>query len=308
MHVVVYGAGGIGGFLMGKIGPLFSEPGSGVNNVSVVARGDHLQAIQSRGLTYRDPEQNERTVFPSMATDTPARLSRADIIFLCVKGYDLEKAVESVSRIVGTNTIVLPLLNGADIYDRVREILPKGIVLPGAIYISSSITAPGIVSHTGGKGLIITGSEPGSAMEQPAVLKELFEEAGILYEWHPDPLPAIWGKFVFIAPFCLVTAVAAKTIGEVCADPQLNSDVREMIAESARVAGAAGVNLPEDIVEQTMKKAESFPPDTKTSFQRDIEKHKARDERDLFGATLMRLGKKLGVETPVTESYHTALP
>jgi len=308
MHVVIYGVGGIGGFLMGKIGPLFSKPGSGVDNLSVVARGDHLQAIQSRGLTYRDPEQNERTVFPSMATDAPERLSWADIVFICVKGYDLEKAVESVSRIVGTNTIVLPLLNGADIYDRVREILPKGIVLPGAIYISSSITAPGIVSHTGGKGLIITGAEPGSVMDQPSALKELFEEAGIVYEWHTDPLPAIWGKFVFIAPFCLVTAVADKTIGEVCADTQLNSDVREMIAESARVAAAAGVNLPDDIVDQTMKKAESFPPDTKTSFQRDIEKHKAQDERDLFGATIMRLGKKLGVETPVTESYHTALP
>lgn len=308
MHVVIYGAGGIGGFLAGKIGPLFNKPGSGVDTLSIVARGEHLQAIQSRGLTYRDPENNERTVFPSMATDATGRLSWADIIFICVKGYDLENAVESVSRIVGTNTLVLPLLNGADIYDRVREILPKGTVLPGAIYISSSISAPGIVSHTGGKGLIITGSEPGSSMEQPAVLKGLFEGAGIPYEWHPDPLPAIWGKFVFIAPFCLATAVAARTIGEVCGDPQLNGDVREMIAEAARVAEAAGVHLPEDIVDQTMKKAESFPPDTKTSFQRDIEKHKAQDERDLFGATIMRLGKKLGVETPVTERYHTALP
>jgi len=308
MQIIVFGTGGIGGFLAGKIGPLQGRPASLVDGLSIVARGEHLEAIQANGLVYRDPQGEERRIYPSLATDDPGRLPVADLIFICVKGYDLDDAVAKIDHAVRGHTIVVPLLNGADIYDRVREKLSRGIVLPGAIYISSSISEPGVVSHSGGKGLVITGAEPERGMEKPNNLISLFEQAEIPYEWHQDPLPAVWEKYVFISPFGMVTAVAGKSIGEVLADPQLNKDVRDMVNEAVRVAGASGVKLPENIVEQTMKKAESFPPDTKTSFQRDIEKHKVRDERDLFGATVIRLAGKHGVETPVTEQYHEALP
>jgi len=308
MHVVVFGAGGIGGYLIGKLGPLLSKAGTGLDTLSVIARGEHLQAIQSQGLLYRDPEGNEYRTYPSIATDSPDQLPWADLIFLCVKGYDLDEAVQSIERFVHSSTIVLPLLNGGDIYERVGDKLGKGRVLPGAIYISSSITAPGCVTHTGGKGHIVTGAEPGGSVEQPSELANLLVRGSIPFTWFPDPLPAIWTKYVFIAPFCLVTAVADKTIGEVCADPQLNGDVRALIGEVAAVAGALGVRLPDDIVEQTMEKAASFPGDTKTSFQRDVEQGRVKDERDLFGGTVLRLGKQTGTATPETEKYHNRLP
>lgn len=308
MNVVIFGTGGIGGFIAGKLGSLLKNPRSGLDSLSIVARGDHLQAIQSKGLVYRDPDNNERTVFPSLATDVPGRLPWADLIFLCVKGYDLDNAVRAVERIVRNDTIILPLLNGADIYDRVRERLPKGFILPGAIYISSSIVSPGVVAHTGGKGLIITGPEPGTESGKYLELLDLLSSADIPCQWNADPLPPVWEKYVFIAPFCMITGVTGRSIGEVCEDPQLNRDVRGMIEETAAVAAAAGVELSADIADRTMKKAEGFPRDTRTSFQRDIEKHREKDERDLFGGTVIRMGKKLGVDTPVTERYNNLLP
>jgi len=307
MHILIFGIGGIGGFITGKLGALLGVPGSGLDSLSVIARGAHLDAIRSQGLTYIGPEGGETLIHPSLATDTPEGLPPADVIFLCVKGYDLDSATDLIAPMVRENTVVLPLLNGADIYDRVRGEIQGGTVLPGAIYISSAILKPGTVRHTGGPGLIITGGEADRETPRPHELLQLFEKAGIPFEWHKDPFPPIWTKFIFISPFGLITAVSDKTIGEVLEDPALSCDVEGMMREVAEVARAKEVNLPADIVEKTLEKAAAFPPDTKTSLQRDIEAGKPKDERDLFGGAVIRMGAKAGVSTPLTEKYLNAL-
>lgn len=308
MHIVVYGVGGIGGFISGRLGQLLEKSGSALDRLSCIARGAHLEAIREKGLTYIDPAGNEVVVKPSLATDNPSEVTDPDLIVVCVKGYDLDDAINAIAPLVKEDTIVLPLLNGADIYDRVRSALKTGIVLPGAIYISSTIVEPGKVQHSGGKGLVITGAEPGRNTSKPEKLLNIFEDAGIPLEWHDDPLPPIWSKFIFISPFGLITAVKDASIGEVLSDSSLKSDVRSMMAEVATVARAKGVKLPENIVDATLEKAAAFPPDTKTSFQRDIKAGKEKDERDLFGGAVIRLGRQAGVETALVEKYLNALP
>lgn len=307
MNVLVFGAGGIGGFITGKLGALLDLPGSKLESLTLIARGAHLDAIRDKGLTYISPEGGSRTVRPTMATDSLEGIPRPDAVFLCVKGYDLDEAVASVRLLLKEDSIVLPLLNGADIYDRVRAGLPVGIVLPGAIYISSSITEPGIVRHTGGQGLIITGEEPEGNTPRPQGLLQLLEQAGIPFEWHRDPFSPIWTKFIFISPFGLITAVSDRTIGEVLEDPALSCDVKGMMEEVVRVARAKKVKLPEDIVEKTLEKAASFPADTKTSLQRDIEIRRPKDERDLFGGAVIRMARRNGVSAPLIEKYLNAL-
>lgn len=315
MHIAVFGIGGIGGYIAGKLGTLAGEQGKvkteaqvELQSLSLIARGKHLQVISENGLTFLDAEGNEHRVQPTAASDDFSRIGTPDVVFLCVKGYDLESAVEAVAPHIKEESLLIPLLNGADIYERVQHKLKRGLVLPAAIYISSAIVEPGKVEHKGGKGLVILGKGMGDDAVKPEALLSLFEEAGIPFEWHEDPFPSIWSKFLFISPFSLVTAVAGKTFGEVMADSKLTTDLKNMMREVDAVARAKGVSLPEDAVEATLEKAAAFPPETKTSFQRDIEEGKAKDERDIFGGTVLRLGAELGVETPVVKAYMEALP
>jgi 2-dehydropantoate 2-reductase len=80
-----------------------------------------------------------------------------------------------------------------------------------------------------------------------------------------------------------------------------------MMREVAALARARKVELPEDIVEKTLQNAAAFPPDTKTSLQRDVEAKKPKDERDLFGGAVLRMAEKAGVATPLAEKYLNAL-
>ncbi len=351
MHIAIYGTGGIGGYLAGKLGTLLEKDGERLKNLSLVARGRHLDAIQKNGLTFIDVEGSSHRIRPTAAAerldgpDFAAAGSAAkvrwgsgaepsegppDFVFLCVKGYDLDGAVDEIveqlgldrgeagafgaAGVLGTpgtadaaDTTIIPLLNGADIYERVRSRMPKGRVLPGAIYISSAVTEAGTVQHKGGPGRLILGKGLGEDALRPEELLDLLESAGIPYEWHDDPFPAIWGKFLFISPFSLATAVTAKTLGELLSDEKRKNDISVMMEEVAAVARAKGVVLPEDAVESTLAKAAAFPPETKTSFQRDIEAGREKDERDLFGGTVLRLGAELGVPTPMVQNYFEKL-
>ena len=308
MRITIFGVGGIGGYLTGKLGALMGEPGGDIESLAVVARGEHLQAIRRNGLKFIDVEGNTRMVQPTLATDDPSELPPADIVLLCVKGYDLQSAAEEIKNRVAAGGAVLPLLNGADIRERVKQQLPDTTVYPGTIYISSTIIEPGTVQHMGGKGIIIFGKDADNPQDEARQLRQLLEQAGIPHEWHADAYPQIWTKFLFIAPFALATAVHDSTIGEILADEEKKAQVRRMMEEVAAVARAEKVDLPAEVVENALQQAANFPFETKTSFQRDVAAGKPQDERDLFGGTMQRLGKKHNVPVPVTAEYFNALP
>lgn len=307
MKISIYGTGGIGGYLAGKLGPLLDRPDSGLSSLSLIARGPHLSAIRERGLRFIDAEGESLQVHPTAVSDDPADLPSADVVFLCVKGYDLDSSVDAIAPCIDEETLVIPLLNGADIYERVRDRLDTGIVLPGAIYISSAITEAGTVQHKGGKGMIILGKGHGRDAVKPEPLLRVFDGADIPYQWHEDPFPAIWSKFLFISPFSLAGAATGKSLGELLDDPKTSTDIRSMVEEVAAVARAKGISLPEDAVESTMNTGRAFPPETKTSFQRDVEARKERDEREVFGAAVLKLATELGVKTPVLARYFESL-
>ena len=111
--------------------------------------------------------------------DNPADLPVQDLVILCVKGYDLTEACRAVKPVVGPQTVILPLLNGIDIHERIRSVISDGIVLPACIYIASSIREPGFVAHGGGKGNIIAGNDPAHPDFDPASLIRIMKTAEI---------------------------------------------------------------------------------------------------------------------------------
>ena len=306
-NICIFGMGGIGGYVGARIVKARDARPAGSLSVGFVARGAHLEAIRAKGLTYQAPDGTKMTVRPDAAASSAADLPPQDLVLLCVKGYDLTAACEAIVPITGKNTVILPLLNGIDIHERIRRVVRTGIVLPGCIYIASSIREPGFVAHGGGKGNIIAGHDPGNGNFDPAPLRRLMSDAGIPFEWQDDPFPALWIKYLFIASYALVTGMSGKPFGAVVADPQLSGLVRDILKETYALATAKGVKLPPSIVEDSFEKGKTFPFETKTSYLRDVEVPGKPNEGDLFGGTIIRMGKELGVPTPVTEKVYRSI-
>jgi 2-dehydropantoate 2-reductase len=296
----VYGVGGVGGYFGGKLAYSIERNHETDKRVFFIARGEHLDAIKQDGLILNTAEQDGVRCIPYQATDKIEIVPDPDLCLLCVKSYDLDSTVRSLAGKVKDKTIVIPLLNGIDIHERVRTILKAGIVLPACAYVGTHIEKPGTVTQKGAPGIILCGKDPAFKNFNHDPLITLFTGAKIKINWVDDPFPAIWEKFIFIAAFGLVTAYSEKTLGEVAADPELQGLVEKIMDEIVAIAGKKGISLPAGIVEASIGKANNFPFETKTSYQRDIETKGKRNEGDLFGGTIIRMGKAFGVLTPTT--------
>jgi len=300
--ICVYGAGGVGGYFGGRIAHKINE-GNRAIQVYFISRGEHLKAIQQQGLNLIT-DKEEFTCFPNIATDNIRHIPTPDLYLLCVKGYDLDNAVVSISKNISTDTIILPLLNGVDIYERIRKSLQKAIVTPASVYVSSSIEKPGTIRQVGAEGHIIFGKDPKYLSYNYEHLIEFFNEMGIISTWYDNPYPAIWEKYIFIAAFSLMTAYSGKTIGAVLADDKLKGMMENIMEEVVLIGKAKNIDFKPDIVGKTIQKAKNFPYETKTSFQRDYEKGKTRHEGDIFGGTLIRFAKEQNIPIPtITEVY-----
>jgi 2-dehydropantoate 2-reductase len=300
--VCVYGIGGVGGYFGGRIAHEIGK-GNRTTQVYFIGRGEHLKAIQQHGLNlFTDKE--EFHCFPNIATDNIRHIPTPDLYLLCVKGYDLDNAVASISKNISADTIILPLLNGVDIYERIRTNLQKAIVSPACVYVSSSIEKPGTIRQKGPEGHIVFGKDPKYLGYNYKYLIEFFNGMGISNTWYDNPYPAIWEKYIFITALSLMTAYSGKTLGEVLSDDKLKSVMENIMKEVVLIGKAKNIDFEQDIVEKTIQKAKNFPHESKTSFQRDYEKGKTRHEGDIFGGTLIRLAKECNVSIPtITDVY-----
>jgi 2-dehydropantoate 2-reductase len=296
-NVCVYGTGGVGGYFGTRL-ILANDPNV---RVSLISRNEGLAAIRSNGLILTSPDGQRNAAQPFMLTDNVGEVPAPDLVLLCVKEYDLDGAIAALAPVVGENTVIIPLLNGVDIYDRVRAGLPRGIVLPATVTVSVHLTAPGEVTHASGQGLIITGPDARYPVAKPDKMLDVFQRAGLPVEWRDNPLGAIWTKFIFIAPFGLVTSAYDETIGEVLAEPDKAEQARQIMREIKELADRRHIDLPADIIEATFDRARAFPFDTKTSLQRDVEQPGKRNELGLFGGSIVKMGKTMGIRTPATE-------
>jgi 2-dehydropantoate 2-reductase len=269
-NVCVYGIGGVGGYFGGRIAHEISK-GNRAVQVYFIGRGEHLKAIQQQGLNLIT-DKEEFHCFPNIATDNIRHIPTPDLYLLCIKGYDLDSAVTSISKNISADTIILPLLNGVDIYERIRTNLQKAIVSPASVYVSSSIEKPGTVRQKGPEGHIIFGKDPKHLGYNYKCLIEFFNKMGISNNWHDNPYPAIWEKYIFITAFSLMTAYSGKTIGAVLADDKLKRMTENIMKEVVLIGKAKNIDFKQDVVEKTIQKSQNFPYETKTSFQRDYER------------------------------------
>lgn len=301
----IIGVGGVGGYFGGKLCRLPQRDGGA--SISFMARGEHLRVIQESGLLLTSESDGELVCRPSLATDDFRRLPPLDLVLICVKEFDLSAALAGLAPLIGNKTILLPLLNGVDVYSRVRSVIRKGVVLPACVYVGTHIERPGKVHQKGGACRILFGPDPQRRDFAPQEIITLFDQAGIKSEWNWEIQVEIWRKFIFISAYGLVSAACGKTLGEIVEDDALRADVRAIMMEVSALAKASGVRLADDIVEQSLLRARDFPPAARTSFQRDYERQDKLDERDLFGGAMLRMADKLNIDVPRTRAIFAVL-
>jgi 2-dehydropantoate 2-reductase len=302
MRIAIVGLGGVGGYFGGKIARAYA--GSPAQRVVFIARGAHLAAIRRDGLRLKTVE-GDFTVRPDLATDNPAEAGSCHVVLFSVKEYDLAGAAAALDPLLEEKTAVLPVLNGIDITERLRSLLPRGVVLSGCVTISSFIEAPGLVHQVGGSCRLLFGPDDGQIGPfEP--LERFLREAGISAELSAGIAVPLWTKYLFVSPMAAVTSLTGKCFGEVMADPADRAKVLGLMAEIEGMAAAKGIALPADGRERAIATVEGFPYGTRSSLQLDHAKG-GRTELELFMGYAVRAGRLLGVPMPLHEALYAAL-
>lgn len=304
MKICFYGVGGVGGYF----GGLITQKSSNSNDIYFIARGNHKDVINSQGLTLKKSGGEEIIIAkPKLCTNEINEIPICDIIIVSVKSYDLPIVSEELNQISNKETIILPLLNGVDINERIRKKLNTGIVMRSCVYVGTHIESPGVIYQKGGSCKISIGPDPKNKAYFPEKLLNLLKNGNINFEWNINVQEAIWSKYIFIASFGLITSTFDKTLGEIIQDKILLEKTKAIMNEVLEVSKKLNVNLNSDIVNKSIEKANQFPFETKTSFQRDIEKKGVVNEKDLFGGTLIKYSDKFKIDTPNIKSIYSKL-
>jgi len=304
-HIVVVGLGGVGGYFGFKINQ--ANEISGKYNISFVARGETYEKVKQNGLTLLSPEHSNPKTHPDAILQNISEIKNPDLVLICVKEYDLENVCRQLLPVISEETILLPMMNGADIYDRIRTVIPDHTVLPTCVYVASHIKERGTVEHKGNPGKIIVGRDPEHFSAPVEWITELLKESKIDFDFKDNSLTDIWTKFIFIASFGLVTAKHNSSIGSVCTDEQQKKEATEIMKEIKQIADKKGIYLQEDIIDKTFEKASTFPFETPTSLQLDINSGKKENELELFAGAVLKYGVEVGSETPFTQRIYTEI-
>ncbi len=304
-NIGIIGIGGVGGYFGGKIAK--SLENNNEYNVYFIARGKHLHKIRENGLLLKTNSADEIICRPELATDDIDKLPMLDYCFICVKQYDLNNVLLQLKNKVDDNTKIIPLLNGVDIYTRIRSIIKNGIVFPSCVYVGTHIESPGVVCQSGGSCTIIFGKDPKNRDAECDDICRIFDDSSIKYKWTEKNIEEIWSKFMFIASYGLVTAYYNKTLGEIYSNEEYSNVVKKVMNIIYKLSREEKVNLNEDIIKKSYDKADNFPFDTKTSFQRDFENKNKKDERELFGLSIIEMGERHNINTDVVKKLYEGL-
>lgn len=290
MKYLIYGAGGIGGCLAAFLA-------QGGKDVSLIARGAHLEAIQKNGLVL---ETGHGTfAVPVRACEQEQVTDRPDVIFVCVKGYSLEGTLPTLKRLSDGHTIVIPLLNLYGTGARLQPELSPALVTDGCIYIAAEIKAPGTVHMSGDIFRVVFGLR--TPEEYRPELEEVARDLndcgieGILSQnIQRDALM----KFSVVSPMAACGIYHDIQVGGMQAPGQPREDFKALVAEIGALAQAMGYHFPEDPVARNLAIQDALDPDASTSLKRDLDAGKP-SEGDGLIFEVVRLGRKYHVPTPM---------
>lgn len=297
MKVAIFGSGGVGGYFGGKLAAAGED-------VTFLARGAHLTALQAEGLHISSP-LGDVHVPTVQATDRPQAIGPVDVVLFTVKLYDVDSAAATLAPMIGPDTVVITLQNGVDAVNMVSKHVGAPHVAGGVAYIVAVIDKPGHIKHTTAQQLVF-GEIDGTRSDRLVA----FEQAGIRAGFQSKASDAIetdlWVKFVRLATWSGMTTVTRSPMGVVRDTPETYDMMMRAIDEVIAVGTARGITFPADVLDGTLALIKNFPASSKSSMLEDIERGRRLELPWLSGA-VVRLGREVGVPTPTHEFITTVL-
>ena len=300
MRIAVFGTGGVGGYFGGRLAKAGEE-------VIFIARGDHLRAIKAKGLKV-DSRDGNFVIYPAAATDNVGDVGVVDLVIVGVKAWQVSEAARVMKPLVGSNTTVLPLQNGVEAVSQLVDTLGADRVIGGLCRIVSFVVEPGHIRHAGLTASVTIGELDNRQSSRIARIEQLFKRAGVEITIATDIQVALWTKFLFIASYSGIGAIANAPAGVVRADPHWRAQMLRAMQEIYALAHARGVNLPPDSIDTVMAIVNALPEDATSSMQRDIAAGKPSELESQNGA-VVRMAHEAGVAVPTHALiYHTLRP
>lgn len=296
MRIAVMGAGGLGGCL----GAHLAKAG---NDVTLIARGAHLEAIRKNGLRLKS--HNSDFTVDVAATGDPSQVSPADLVLFAVKTYHNAEAIPSMKPLVGEGPAIITLQNGVESYEELGNAFGIGHLMPGAAYLAATVQEPGVILQESENARIAFGEINGSPTPRAVRAHETMLRAGIQAELSRDVIKSLWTKFLLLAPVSGITSSNRTRIHRLLGLPESRSNFLAAMKEVEAVGRAMRVELDQDIVETMFDFIQGFD-DFQNSMHTDVELGRPLELEALSGA-VVRLGRKEGVPTPVNEQFYSAL-
>ena len=298
MRIAIFGSGGVGGYF----GARLHQSGE---DVAFITRGKHLEAMRSTGL--RITSHKGDAALPSVtATDDPSSIGAVDVVLVAVKTWQIPEAIDGIKPLMGDGTFVVPTLNGVEAADELAAGLGKDRVLIGLCRIIAHIEEPGHVRHVGAEPYLAFGERDNTKSERAMRFRDVLERCGVGAEVPDDIEAALWHKFMFVVSTGGVGAVTRAPIGTLRSVPETRAMLEGAMREIEQVARARGVQLPDDIVRKSMAFLDTLPAEGRASLSRDLAEGR-RSELEAWNGAVLRLGKEVGVLTPIHEMVYASL-
>jgi 2-dehydropantoate 2-reductase len=299
MKIAIVGTGGVGGYFGGKMAKAGFD-------VTFVARGEHLKALQTNGLTVKSI-LGDFKIEHINATDNVHDLKSIDLIITGVKAWQVKEVACELKPVMNKNTIVMPLQNGVSAIDELKEQLNGSNIIGGLCRIFSKLESPGIINHFGVDPSIEFGELDNTGSERIRLLKGLFDQSGINASISNDITAGLWKKFITNCVSGLL-ALTRSTYGELREIKETRQLMVDLFTEIFVLSQKIGINLEPDFVAKTVSLIDTYPYNSTSSLTRDIWEGKP-SEIEYQNGTVVKLGVKYGVETPVNRMvYHCILP
>ncbi|HEU5296412.1 MAG TPA: 2-dehydropantoate 2-reductase [Burkholderiaceae bacterium] len=296
--IAALGAGAVGSYY----GAQLARAG---HNVTLIGRAPHVAAIRERGLQLHKGGTVE-AVHLQASTDVAA-VRGAEVVLCCVKSTDTDAAARAMAPHLSADALVLSLQNGVDNADTLAALLPN-TVLAAAVYVATAMPEPGVVQHFG-RGDLVIGTVDSAVASEPKVAQrlqrvvELMASADVAVRVSPDVRAELWSKLLVNCAYNAISGLAQMPYGKMAALPEVMQLQRAVVHEVVAVARAAGVALSLPEAMQAMERIAPAMPAQLSSTAQDMARGK-RSEIDHLNGTVVRLGAKHGIATPVNQALY----
>ena len=291
MNYLIAGTGGVGG----SIAAFLALAGK---DVACIARGEHLAAIRTHGLRLHSDLKGEHTLHIPACT-AEEYTGKADVIFVCVKGYSVDSITDLIRRAAKPDTVVIPILNVYGTGPRIQRLVPGVTVLDGCIYIVGFVSGKGEITQMGRIFRLVYGAHRGTQVsrERLEAVKHDLEESGIKADLSDDIDRDTFVKWSFISAMAVTGAYYDVPMGEVQKPGQVRDTFIGLSRESAELGRKLGIDIPDNLVEYNLMVMDKLDPHSTASMQKDLARgHESEVQGLLFD--LMDAAEAHGVDIP----------